>query len=166
MSEQATETEPEVVEETAEDAPSEQESHEPQEGADDDKGEAWDPERAKRKISKVNSENKSLRERASKAEEKAKGADELQQQNTTLGSENLRLRVGYKLGLPLEIAMRLQGSTEDEMLADAEALVELVAPTKRPPSNRPSERLRGGGEPDQEPEETDLGKLGERMFRR
>jgi hypothetical protein len=131
-----------------------------------DKDDAWDPERAKRKISKVNSENKTLRERATAAEKKAEGVDDLQQQNGSLGAENLRLRVGYELGLPLEIAMRLQGGDRDAMVKDAEKLVELIAPSKRPTTQKPTEALRGGLEPDKDPEETDLKKLGERMFSR
>lgn len=154
-------TEPEATETEAEEQPTETETDSPEEA---DKDEAWDPERAKRKIGKVNSENKALRERATAAEKKAAGVDELQQQTQTLGSENLRLRVGYELGLPLEIAMRLQGEDRDSMVKDAEKLVELIAPTKRP-TQRPTEALRGGLEPDKEPEETDTRKIAERMFR-
>jgi len=135
-----------------------------EESPEDDKDEAWDPERAKRKIGKVNSENKALRERATTAEKKAATADELAQENGGLKATVLQLEIGYELGLPLAIAKRLQGSTREEMLADAEALVELVAPTKRPPTNRPTETLRGGGQPEREPEETDTRKIGARMF--
>lgn len=169
MSEQdaSTTAEDAPAEETTEDKPAaNDESTESQEDASDDKDEAaWDPERAKRKISKVNSENKALRERATTAEKKAEGVDELQQQNGTLGAENLRLRVGYELGLPLEIAMRLQGDDRDAMVKDAEKLVELIAPTRRPSTRKPLEALRGGLEPDKEPEETDTRKIAERMFR-
>lgn len=132
---------------------------------EDDRDDAWDPERAKRKISKVNSENKALRERATAAEKKAQTAEELERKATDLSTANLRLEVGYELGLPLSLAKRLQGSTKEEMVADAEALVELVTP-KAPASRRPAEQLRGGGQPEREPEETDLRKIGERMFRR
>lgn len=137
---------------------------EEQESQEDDRDDAWDPERAKRKISKVNSENKALRERASAAEKKAASVDDLSKQNGDLTVANLRLEVGYELGLPLAIAKRLQGATREEMLADAETLVELVSPTKRPPSQRPAENLRGGGQPEREPEETDTRKIGARMF--
>lgn len=155
---------------SADETPTEEQQDNPATGAeesqeDDHSDAAWDPERAKRKISKVNSENKALRERATKAEQKAAGVDDLTKQNDDLSVSNLRLEVGYELGLPLAIAKRLQGSNREEMLADAEALVELVAPTKRPPTNRPTEQLRGGGVPERDPEETDVTKLGERMFR-
>ena len=153
---EATETEAEEQQPTETDADSQEET---------DKDEAWDPERARRKIGKVNSENKALRERATKAEKKAETVDDLQKQNGTLGSENLRLRVGYELGLPMSLALRLQGETREQMLEDAQQLVELVAPAKRP-TQKPTEALRGGLEPDKEPEETDTKKLGERMFSR
>lgn len=147
-----------------EDATQDTTTDEEQESQEDARDDSWDPERAKRKISKVNSENKALRERATKAEKKAESVDELQQQTQTLGSENLRLRVGYELGLPMSLALRLQGSTREEMLEDAQQLVELVAPTKRP-TQKPTEALRGGLKPDEEPEETDPRKIAERMFR-
>ncbi len=132
---------------------------EAEESQEDDRSDAWDPERARRKIAKVNSENRTLRERATKAEQKASSVDDLT-------AANLRLEVGYELGLPLAIAKRLQGSTREEMLADAEALVELVSPAKRPPSTtRPAERLRGGGEPDEAPE-PDLHKIAADIPRR
>ena len=92
--------------------------------------------------------------------------DELTQENGGLKATVLQLEVGYELGLPLAIAKRLQGSTREEMLADAESLVELVAPAKKPGTRRPAEALRGGGAPAEEPEETDISKLGDRMFRR
>ena len=164
MSEQdaTTQDAPEVTETEEQQNP----SAEPEESQEDaDRDDAWDPERAKRKISKVNSENKALRERATQAEKKAASVDDLTKQNGDLNADNLRLRVGYELGLPLAIAERLKGSTREEMLADAEALVELVAPTKAPATRRPTEKLRGGGEPEREPEETDTRKIAERMFR-
>lgn len=136
-----------------------------QESPEDDRNEAWDPERARRKIGKVNSENKALRERATKAEEKAASVDDLTKQNGSLSAANLQLEVGYELGLPLAIAKRLQGSTREEMLADAETLVDLVAPAKKPGTRRPAEALRGGGAPNAEPEETDPNKIAARMFK-
>lgn len=139
---------------------------EPQESPEDESGEAWDPERALRKIGKVNSENKTLRERAASAEKKAASVDDLTRERDGLSLTNLRLDVGYDLGLPKSLAMRLQGNTREEMLTDAEALVELVAPTKPSATRKPTEVLRGGLEPDKEPEETDLSKIGARMFRR
>lgn len=137
----------------------------PPEGDEDgDKGDAWDPERAKKKIAKLNSENRALRERANKAP-KPEDVHAKDQRISELERTNLRYDVGYDLGLPKAIAKRLQGNTREEMLADAEELLEQVAPAaKRPSTRKPSEALRGGLQPDQEPEETDVKKLGERMF--
>lgn len=165
MSDQDTQQEaPETGDEQVEEQQQENPATDGEESPEDDREQAWDPERAKRKISKVNSENKALRERATAAEKKAATVDELTRERDDLSVANLRLQVGYELGLPLSLAQRLQGSTREEMLTDAEALVELVSPTKRPPSNRPAETLRGGGQPEREPEETDVRRIAERMF--
>ena len=141
--------------ETDEVADEQNPAQEVEESPEDDRDEAWDPERARRKIAKVNSENRTLRERATKA---ASSVDEL-------SAANLRLEVGYELGLPLAIAKRLQGSTREEMLTDAETLVDLVAGKRPPATQRPAERLRGGGEPDEAPE-PDLSKIAADIPRR
>jgi hypothetical protein len=141
----------------------------PQEG-DEDTTDDWrkdfDPERARKKIAKQNSELKNLRERAKAAEQKADGvSEETQKRIDALEAEKLRFEVAFEIGLPKELVPRLQGSTKEELLADADSLLELVSPAKRPPTNRPQESLRGGGEPEREPEETDPRKIAERMFR-
>lgn len=131
----------------------------------EDKDEQWDPERAKRKIAKLNSEAANLRKRLNEAP-KAEDAAAKDKRIIDLESAALRYEVALDLGLPKEIASRLQGKDRDEMVADAEKLLELLAPTKRPATRKPTEALRGGLEPDKEPEETDLSKLGARMFQR
>lgn len=145
---------------------------EPQEGDDgegegdgtEDDDEPFDSARALAKITKLNSEAANLRKRAKEADEKAATAEETAQKVPALEAEILRLRVAVKHGLPEKIASRLQGETEEELLADAQDLLETFSP-KRPPSQRPTEALRGGGDPTAQPEETDLDRLGERMFR-
>ncbi|MBE0009594.1 MULTISPECIES: hypothetical protein [unclassified Arthrobacter] len=126
--------------------------------------EVFDAERAREKIRKANGEAKNLRDRALAAEEKAKDAEGKDTRITTLEAENLRLRVGVKHGLPEALIKRLSGTTEEEILKDAEELMELFGP-KKPPTNRPSEKLRGGGDPTSEPEERDLDKLAQGIFR-
>lgn len=146
----------------------EQES-DPQEGDDEGKDDwrnDFDPEKAREKIRKQNSELKGLRNRAKEAEKKASGVDEKDQQITAQEATILRYEVAFDLGLPKELASRLQGNDREEVLKDAESLLELVSAGRRPPSKRPAENLRGGGEPDREPEETDLTKIGARMFQR
>jgi len=125
----------------------------------------WDPERAKRKIAKLNSEAANLRKRLNEAP-KAEDVGAKDKRITDLETATLRYEIALDLGLPKEIAARLQGADRDEMVADAEKLLELLAPAKRPATRKPTEALRGGLEPDSEPEETDLSKLGARMFRR
>lgn len=162
MSDQDTTKEPEDgnAAEEQQDSPNDDSSEE--HSSDDEKD--WDPDRARRTIAKIASEKKALRERVAAAEQKASSVDDLTKTNGDLSVANLRLEVGYELGLPLAIAKRLQGSNKEEMLADAETLVELVAPTKKPATRRPAEALRGGGAPTEEPDETDTRKLGARMF--
>lgn len=144
----------------------EQESQEDTEQDTKDDGDRFDPDKALDKIRKLNSEAANLRKRLKDEQSKTANAGEKDTRITALEAENLRLRVGAKHGLPAALIDRLQGVTEEEILADAEKLLDLVSPAKRPPTARPTERLRGGTEPTQEPEETDVSKIGERMFRR
>lgn len=124
-------------EETSDDAVDESTS------ADDD---GFDPEKAREKIRKINSENRNLRKRATDAEEKAKGLDEKDQKLTALEADNMRLRVAVKHGLPEALVKRLTGTTEEEILQDAEELMELFG-SKKPPTQRPKENLRSPGDP-------------------
>lgn len=138
----------------------------PQEGNDDagDERDSYDADRIREKIRKLNSENKNLREAKKAAEEKAAAVPEYEKQLADAQAENLRLRVGARLGLPEALIDRLKGSSEEEILKDAEALLDLVSP-KRPMTGKPAERLRGGTEPAGEPEETDPRKLAARVPR-
>lgn len=137
--------------------------------ADDDNAEDWrknfDPSKAAARITKLQSEAKNLRERAKTAEQKAAGVDEKDQTITALQATALRYEVGYELGLPRELVNRLHGGTREELIEDAKALVAIVGSPKAA-QRKPVEALRGGGQPDQEPAETDLRKIGERMFNR
>lgn len=169
MSEQETTEATEQVDESTETEPTTQtESETSQEdgSSDDDWRNNFDPDKARDKIRKLSSEAKNLRDRAKSAEEKVHGVEEKDKQIGALEAANLRYEVAFDLGLPKELVPRLQGSTKDELLKDAEQLLELVTPAKRPPAKRPVENLRGGGEPEREPEETDTTKIAERMFRR
>ena len=132
---------------------------------DEPTDETWDPERAKKKIAKLNSEAANLRKRLNETP-KVEDVAAKDKRITDLEADSLRLGIALDLGLPREIAMRLQGKDRDEMVADAEKLLELLALAKRPAGRKPTEALRPGTDPDSEPEETDLGKLGARMFQR
>jgi hypothetical protein len=76
--------------------------------------------------------------------------------------ELLRLRVGLRKNLTEAQAKRLIGNTEEELEADADDLIATFggqggseAPVSK---TRPTENLRGGGDPDTEPE-PDLSKV-------
>lgn len=124
----------------------------------------FDPDKAADRIRKLQSEAKNLRERTKAAEQKVGDVDALTKANGDLTVENLRLSVGYDLGLPKALAERLRGNTREEMIADADELVKIAGAGRGPTPRKPVESLRGGAAPEQEPEETDVRKLGERMF--
>jgi hypothetical protein len=73
------------------------------------------------------------------------------------------------------VAKRLSGESEEDLESDADELYELVAPapaaepdeadTKRSLPSKPRENLRGGGDPEDEPEETDPDKLADLIGR-
>ena len=130
------------------------EAQEPQEGAedqgddgtDDDGGESqedeqepFDKDRAMRKIQKLNSEARNLRERAQEADKKAENADELTKTNEEQAAKILRLEVALKHGLPAALVGRLNGTSEEELLADAEELMGLFV-AKEPPSQAPKRK--------------------------
>lgn len=125
-----------------------------------------------RSIEQLKKTAETAKERAASIEKKASSADELAEQRDALAKErdslsmeNLRLNVGYELGLPLPLARRLSGSSREELIADAEELVK-IAGAGVPRQRKPVEALRSGGEGDKEPEETDLSKIGSRMYSR
>lgn len=144
--------------------------------------EPFDEERAKAKIAKANSEAANLRKRlkeAEKAEAELKkiqdaqksdaerSADEkksLEDKAAKAEAEVLKLRVALRKGLSDTQAKRLVGTTEDELEADADELLESFKPsddkdTGKPGGGKPKEALRGGGDPTEEPEEMDPRKL-------
>jgi hypothetical protein len=70
------------------------------------------------------------------------------------------------------VAKRLSGDTEEELESDADELFELLAPKstsddgkRAAPSGKPKPNLRGGGDPDEEPEEMDPRKLADLIGR-
>lgn len=159
-----------MSEQTADAAPEATEAPEAPEGGSPELEEvdpeaAWEPKRAKEKIRKLNQEIQSAKAKLAEAP-KADDVAAKDSRISELEATSLRLEIALDLGLPKEIASRLQGKDRDEMVADAEKLLELLSPTKRPATQRPTEALRGGLEPDKEPEETDLRKIGARMFQR
>jgi chromosome segregation ATPase len=66
---------------------------------------------------------------------------------------------GATLAQLRKVAKRLRGDNDEELEADAKELWEDFGPTKTPTAGRPKERLRGGADPSEDPEETDPKKL-------
>lgn len=128
---------------------------------------------ADQRLAKVTAEAKSLRERATAAEKQAgTAADELkslQSERDALIAErdekNLRLArfdVAIKEKLPIEWAQRLRGTTEEELVEDAKQLGEMLAQNGWVPGGLPASGVVRG---EDSVEETDLGKIGERIYR-
>lgn len=149
---------PDVEPEEAPEAPDEETPEQPD-------MEPFDADRAREKIRKANSEAVALRKRAKEAEEKATANADAGEKVTALEAEILRMRVALKHGLPESLAKRLTGTTEEELLADAEELLNLFG-GKKPPTQQPKESLRGGGDPTREADPTaDVDKFAESIFK-
>ena len=103
----------------------------------------FDATRALDKIRKVNAEAKAMRDRAKAAEDKVATLEADASEVPKLRESLMRAEVALELGLPMSLAKRLQGATAEEMKADAETLLALVAP-KAPKQQRPVEALQPG----------------------
>jgi hypothetical protein len=147
----------------------------------------FDADKAKAKISKVNSEAANLRKRLKELEPMASKAKELEEAQKSesqrlteaktvaekeavkASQEAARLRVALKKGLTEIQAKRLIGETEEELEADADELLESFKPKddpdKKSPEDEKSEPPKGGERSgatgDTKPEETDPRKLAE-----
>ena len=109
----------------------------------------FDPKRARRTIDRLRNE---LRE--TKA---AKTAPKPTEETKRLSNENLRLRVALKAGLDDDLADRLKGETEEELLADAQKLLDKFYPEqeKKPlTTSQPKADLKGGTKANEDPELT------------
>lgn len=65
---------------------------------------------------------------AERLQAQLEAAQEAAGQVPTLSAENLRLKVAITKGLPETLAARLQGSTKEELEADADTLLGMVTP--------------------------------------
>ncbi|UOQ60380.1 hypothetical protein MUN76_15330 [Leucobacter rhizosphaerae] len=138
--------EPQIEETTTiEDSePQEVTEEQPEESAKPFEGE-YDPERARRTIDKLRDEVRDLKQK--------KDAPQPDPEAGKLAVENLQLKVALETGLTAKQAARLRGATREEMLEDAHDLFEAFAPRKEEPkSQQPRPRLKGGSQPETEPE--------------
>ncbi|QUW18887.1 hypothetical protein [Agrococcus sp. Marseille-Q4369] len=152
--------------ESQEDSDDDSDGSEEQDEPDDEQ--QFDAAAAAERIRKKNRENANLRKRAKAAEDEAAANKGAADKVSTLEAENLRLRVALEHGLPLKLAKRLTGTTEEELLEDAQELLELTNGDKRkkPPTDQPKQRLRGGGDPTEAPidETADTHKFASSVF--
>ncbi len=136
----------------------------------------FDEARARAKIKKTNAEAKALRDRLAAAETRLSEIDEagkselqkavdraaqLEAAAAEAEAGRLRLQVALEAGIPQGLASRLQGSTLEELQADAAVLMESVKPAAgaagvagRPVGERPA-----SGDPTSELVEMDPAKL-------
>jgi len=107
-------------------------------------GKPFDPERAKETISKLRTieaqakkdakeleqlraeKQKQIDANLSETEKLKKQADDLAAENAKIKAENLRIKVVSKTGLPESFAERLKGTTEEELMADAQEILKLI----------------------------------------
>lgn len=137
MTEQIDEPEVEVEVDEAEPVDEPEVVDESQEGS-------FDADKAREKIRKLNSEAKNLRDRAKAAEDKAADVGDKDKTISTQADEIVRLKFALEHGLPVALVKRLTGTTDEELLADAEELMDLFG-SKKPPTNQPKEKLRSPG---------------------
>lgn len=124
------------------------------ENENDDDTEVRDPAAVLKALKKANTEAASLRKRLQAIEDAGKTeAQRRDEENARLKTENseatlraLRLEVGMELGLPKTLALRLQGTTEEELRADAADLQKTIGSTNggKPP---PVQMDGGAGKP-------------------
>lgn len=125
---------------------------------------------ANKKIKEYADKDKSESQRLSEAADEAKSrASKSEQGYLKLQTAMERAPEGASLKQIKAVAKRLSGEDQDELDADADELFALLAPSTseraKAPAGRPKERLRGGGDPDEEPEEMDPRKLADLIGR-
>lgn len=137
---------------------------------------AADVEKMQAALKKANKEAETHRLKLKELEDAGKSElerttserDEHKTARTTAELRALQLEVAIEKGLTATQAKRLIGTTRDELEADADELVASFKPEEsdgKAPARRPTERLRGGGAPASEPEETDPRKLAAQIGR-
>lgn len=116
---------------------------EPEKGEDATDDQQQVPPQVQAALKKANKEAETLRLRLREFEDQNKTelekatsrATEASEKLTKTETENLRLRTALSKSLPLELADRLRGDSAEEMAADADRLLALVAPSRPGPPN-------------------------------
>ncbi len=124
-------------------------------------------------LKKYKDRDKTDTERLTEAAEDAKSrAGKAETNLRKLSTAMDRAPEGATLAQIRAVAKRLSGDSEEELEADADELFELLAPKattdegkRPPPARKPTPNLRGGGDPETEPEEMDPRKLADLIGR-
>ena len=82
---------------------------------------------------KIKTANDSLKVERDKSIEHSKVVSELEQRAKNAETKWLKGKVAMEKGIPFELADRLIGETEEELLKDAESVSSLLAPKTAPP---------------------------------
>lgn len=82
---------------------------------------------------KIKTANDSLKLERDKSIEHSKVVSELEQRAKNAETKWLKGKVAMEKGIPFELADRLIGETEEELLKDAESVSSLLAPKNAPP---------------------------------
>lgn len=120
-------------------------------------------EKFRKQVKEFQDKDKSESERLTEAaQEAASRADKAEAAQRRLQVAADRAPEGTTFKQVKAVAKRLVGDTPDELEADADEMFALLAPATsktKAPNGKPRENLKGGGEPDDEPEEMDPRKL-------
>jgi hypothetical protein len=126
------------------------------------------------KVKEFEDKDKTEAQRLSEAADDAKSrAATAETNHRKLVTAMERAPEGATLAQIRAVAKRLTGDTDEDMEADADDLYALLAPKSsesdadnaKAPAGKPKVRLRGGGDPDNEPEEMDPRKLADLIGR-
>lgn len=125
---------------------------------------------AAKKLRELEDQNKSESQRIQEAHDEAKSrADKAEASLRKWIAAAERAPEHATLAQVKAVARRVTGDSDDDLDADADELYALLAPEpeqqRAPLPGKPQERLRGGGDPDDEPEETDPRKLADSIRR-
>lgn len=121
---------------------------------------AKDNAEARRRLDELEAEGKSEVQKLTDAN------SSLQTERDKAVQELARWKVGIAAGLPADVIGRIQGSTEDEMAADAKSLAELLKTATPQVAGPPSPRLQSGAQTSPPSDEIDPKKLAEKVLER
>jgi hypothetical protein len=133
----------------------------------------------KAELKKFQDKDKSEAQRLEEAREEATTrAAKAEERHKALSVAMDRAPAHATLAQVRAVAKRIRGDSDEELDADADELFEMLAPAppakddkpeprdRKTVAGRPRERLRGGADPDDEPEESDPRKLADLIRRR